>query len=277
MSAMECNPHNTHPSRGKESGTSGWLMILAVIIAVLGVVFVTNPPRFADSASARRTTAISNARSAYYLLINFDQDYNAFPNDHTADTYFDGKGKGEFSNDYLRQLALSGHTRSEYVFSAYMGSMPNKRPDGDIGTEFDGFKNFLAPGECGFAYIKNLSTSSPTEAPLLLAPMFGDGEKFNPEAYRGKAAVLHVNGSVQTYRIDDQLRAVHADGKSIFAGGAGSPWPAKGFDFSDLHYADSPYDFQPSTKTSYRVSIIVLAIIGIAALIFLARSAKRAR
>mgnify|MGYP007122433376 CR=1 FL=1 len=187
------------------------------------------------------TEATSNAKQVFYLLVEFDQDYGQFPSDATAVDELEGY-RGEFSNDYLAQFIVGGYTKSEEIFYAKGGSGTKKRPDNVI----DNRNDQLSEGECGFAYIKDLSTKSPSDTPVLLTPMYGDGYKFNTDTHEGKAAVLRVDGAVKQFRINTNGHANIGGGKTLFDGGADSVWGAEGFDASKLCYAKTPYKFTPS-------------------------------
>lgn len=189
----------------------------------------------AQRKKADMTVAISNAKQLFMLMVEFDQDFGSFPNDDTASSDDDLKGfKGKHSNDYLGQFIAGGYIQSEEIFYAKGGSPTKKKPDNDIRTA----AKTLEPGECGFAYIKGLSTSDNSGKPLLLAPMTGKGVKFDPKPYNGKAVVLRIDGSVQTYQIDANGDAILKNGKKLFEGGADTVWGEKGFDTKSLLFPE---------------------------------------
>lgn len=99
-----------------------------------------------------------------------------------------------------------------------------------------------------FAYVKGLNSKAPKDTPILLAPMYGDGLKFNTDAYEGKAVVLRIDGAVKQYRLSQNRAARNRKGELLFHGGADTAWGEKGFDQSQLCYAKYPYDFQPKVR-----------------------------
>ncbi|MBT8043406.1 MAG: hypothetical protein KJO79_00525 [Verrucomicrobiae bacterium] len=181
---------------------------------------------------AEMTRTTMKAKQIFYLMMAFDQDWGVFPNDATANNDVSLKGyTGKYSNDYLGQLVAGGYTKAESIFFVKGGSQTElKKPDEDVTTK----AKTLAAGECGFAYYKGLSTRKSARLPLLMTPMTGKGFKFDPKPYDGMAVVLHVDGSVQHYQIDENGDAVRGNGKKLFEGGEGNPWGSKGPELKNL-------------------------------------------
>ena len=178
--------------------------------------------------------AVSNAKQVFYLMIEFDQDFGQFPNDVTAAGDLDLEGyRGEFSNDYLAQFIAAGYTTSEEVFYAKGGSSAKHTPDNVITHRGDQ----LRAGECGFAYIKGLSTKSLSDTPILLTPMSGDGYQFKAGIHKGKAIVLRVDGAVKQLLINKEGYAKIGGGRTLFDAGLNSVWGEAGFDQKRLNYA----------------------------------------
>ncbi|MBK1832060.1 hypothetical protein JIN77_15090 [Verrucomicrobiaceae bacterium R5-34] len=213
-------------------------------------------PRKADM-----TTATNNAKQIFLLMVEFDDDFGEFPSDQSASKKDALKAyTGEYSNDYLGQFLAGGYVQSEEIFYA-KGGKRRVKPDNDYSSK----DTTLAEGECGFAYIKGLSTSDLAGTPLLLASMYGDGYKFNSDVYKGKAVVLRIDGSVQTLRLNKDRLAKLPNGKTLFEGGADTVWGEEGFDSSRLLYAKHPYDFKPAIVRKEWVTPPTIAV----ALIFL--------
>lgn len=171
------------------------------------------------------TQATSNAKQLFVLMVEFDQDFGSFPNDETAEAYDDLKlYQGTYSNDYLGQLIAGKFVKSEDVFFAKGGTTAERKPDNDVSTR----EKTLQGGECGFAYIKDQSSSNISQRPLLCAPMTGKGFKFNPNPYNGKAMVLHIDGSVKYYPINRDGDVILPNGKKLFEGGKETVWGVDG-------------------------------------------------
>jgi len=184
-----------------------WGCVVFVFIAGL---FVFSPVVMRSSKKAPMTEATSNAKQVFYLLVEFDQDFGEFPGDTSATDPELSLYHGNYSNDYLGQLIAGGYTQSEEIFYAPHG-LPNiRKPDNDTSTR----AKTLEEGECGFAYVKNLNSKAPSETPILLAPMYGDGFKLNTDIYKGKAVVLRIDGSVKQFRLDKNRHATSRKGEN---------------------------------------------------------------
>jgi len=186
--------------------------LLVVIAIIAALAAMATPVIMKQQKKAAATTAVSNAKQVFLLMVEFDQDLGAFPNDDTALADSDLTGYTGQSNDYLAQFIAGGYTTSEEIFYAKAGSSTAGAPDDNIKTKSD----ILKAGECGFAYVVNLSTSNNTGLPLLLAPM-QTTTTFKKDPYDGKCVVLRIDGAVKQYRLKktDQTANV-GGGKTLF-------------------------------------------------------------
>jgi len=213
--------------------------------------------------------SMNNAKQISLLMLEFDNDFGAYPNDETAEKEeLLNEYVGEYSNDYLGQLLAGGYIDSEEIFYVKQGRGSKNKVDNVYSTK----EKTLEEGECGFAYIKGLRGSDKD----------GDGYKFDPYAYKGKAMVLRVDGSAVSLRLDKEGNAMLPNGKTLFEGGVESVWGEEGFDKSNLCYAKYPY----TPKKQFDVSagevetLIFGAALGtyiLVCLILLFRKLKRAK
>lgn len=181
---------------------------------------------FGQRKKAMMVKSIGNAKQIYLLMFEFDADYGEFPSDKTAGFDKDLNGyKGKFSNDYLGQLFAGGYIKSEEIFYAEGGSQKDKKPD----NEFETKAKTLEAGECGFTYVMGQSTSKHTGRPLLCTPMTGEGVKFDPKPYNGKAVVLRIDGAVKIYTINKDGKVILPNGKGLFENGVDTAWGKDGF------------------------------------------------
>ncbi|MFK7910871.1 MAG: hypothetical protein AB8F34_09725, partial [Akkermansiaceae bacterium] len=150
------------PPHKKHRSGSPWLVIILVFIVIAALYAISTPHIHGCGRKATMTEAVNNAKQVYYLMIEFDGEYGEFPSNATAINHkgvhgkpdIDLRGfKGEYANDYLGQFIAAGYTSSEEIFYAYGAS--DKKPDNDISPP----EKILEAGECGFAYVKNQSTS----------------------------------------------------------------------------------------------------------------------
>ncbi|BDS08061.1 hypothetical protein NT6N_31010 [Oceaniferula spumae] len=242
-----------------------WLKVVLVGILVIGGVLVFTPVVMKSPKKADMTTSTSNAKQIFLLMVEFDDDFGEFPSDATANKVPAlAAYRGKYSNDYLGQFIAGGYVQSEEIFYAKGGSSSGKKPD----NVYDTKDRTLSEGECGFAYIKGLSTSEKSGTPVLLAPMYGDGYKFNSDIYHGKCVVLRIDGSVQTLRLNEDRHAKLPTGKTLFEGGEKTVWGKAGFDYKNLCYAKYPYNFTPAifkkewiTPPTVAAGLIILALI----------------
>ena len=156
-----------------------------------------------------------NARQICLALHEFENKYGTFPNDQTKfelDKSYVHKVYvgGTSSNALFRQLIASGITQSEQVF--YAKTPGSRRPDGVISHG-----EALKKGEVGFAYISGLSTKGDPLTPLVVAPLIPGTTKFDPEAFDGKAIILHIDNSVRTYDINKDGRIYDDKGINLLS------------------------------------------------------------
>ncbi len=169
--------------------------LLVVIAIIAALAAMATPVIMKQQKKAAATTAVSNAKQIFMLMVEFDQDFNSFPNDDTAEDDEDLNDFNGDANGYLGQFIAGGYTQSEEIFFAKGGSDSPGKPDNNIKEG-----KILEAGECGFAYTVNMSTSNNMGLPILLAPMATE-TTFKPDPYDGKCVVLRIDGSVQQYRL----------------------------------------------------------------------------
>ncbi|MCP5536955.1 MAG: prepilin-type N-terminal cleavage/methylation domain-containing protein [Akkermansiaceae bacterium] len=203
--------------------------LLVVIAIIAALAAMATPVIMKQNKKAAMTEATSNAKQIFYLLIEFDQDYGEFPGDDTAVDELAGY-TGSNSNDYLAQFIAGGYTKSEEIFYAKGGASTNKKPDNVVTNKTDQ----LAEGECGFAYIKGMSTSVNSGRPVIMAP-FDTGEAFKPDPYDGKAVVLRIDGACKQLLLNkNDNKAKLGGGKTLFDTGNDTVWGTDGYVSSDL-------------------------------------------
>lgn len=203
--------------------------LLVVIAIIAALAAMATPVIMKQNKKAAMTEATSNAKQIFYLLVEFDQDLGEFPGDDTAVDELSGY-TGSNSNDYFAQLIEGGYIKSEEIFYAKGGASSNKKPDNVITTKSDQLKE----GECGFAYIKNQSTSDNSGRPIACAPL-NSGEEFKPDPYDGKAVVLRIDGAVKQLLLNkNDKKAKIGGGKSLFDTGDDTVWGTDGFVNADL-------------------------------------------
>ena len=204
-------------SQGRETGggfaTAG-LITGYLGFVVIGIAFLaglTAPMVIRQRKKADQTEAFSNARSFGLALFEFEAEYGSYPNAATAATVAEQTGTpeitGDSSNARFRQLIRAGITQSEQMFYANADGI--EKPDGIISGD-----DALAPGECGFGYIENVSAND-SPRPIALAPFVPGSDRLDPLPFAGKAVVLWSDNSVRSLNIDRVTREAELDGQNI--------------------------------------------------------------
>jgi hypothetical protein len=173
-------------------------MVGMVVVAIL-VQFTMAVRR----ASAREVGAIQSWENASKIMIaleDFDAAYGAFPSEATVARVMTDSGtrlnlKGGSSNRLFRQLLVRG--KSEKIFYVQGKGSASRAPDEIFADD----AHALAPGECGFAYIAGLSSSSDPACPVIVAPLLPGSTRLDPaRSYR--AVVGFSDGRVEGISAD---------------------------------------------------------------------------
>ena len=203
-------------SQGSLSG--GGFAIAGLITGYLGVIVfiamlagLATPMILRQRKLADQTEAISNARQISLALYEFETEYGSFPNASTAPIVANDYGApeiaGSSSNSRFRQLFQANITQSEHSF--YAKSAGSQKPDGNISGE-----EALAPGECGFGYIDNISADD-TPRPIAMAPFRPGSDEFDPMPFDGKAVILFSDSSVKLISIERNTGEAILDGQNL--------------------------------------------------------------
>ena len=265
---------NTEPrAEHHNSSRDFWLKVMLSVGVLLICVVALTPYLMKQTKKVAITKATSHTKLLYYLMLDFDSEYGEFPNDRTAarNTKLNGYS-GEYSNDYLGQFVAASYIDSEVIFYAKGPYNRGSKPDNVISPK----EEILKEGECGFAYNKGYSTASNSGIPLLMAPMYGDGYKFDPYLFGNKGVVLRIDGSVKQLKLNDDRHAIlpnsqrfnetASDAPTLFQTGPDSVWGEQRHDPSNLVYAKYPYD--PELREHVRHKNMMSAlVIGIALVI----------
>ena len=211
----------------KKTRLKGFTLVeLLVVIAIIAsLAALSTPVIFKQIKKGHMAEASNNGKQVLALLMDFDNDFGGFPSDSSAKSDIDLKEYvGEYSNDYLGQLLAAGLIDDEEIFFARAGSSSGAtmQPD-NLFTEKE---NTLQAGECGFAYVKDMSSSKNSRTPILMAPMTSATE-FNIDAYGGKALVIRLDGAQKQLPISLKTKEAKIPGGTIFATGENTVWGDK--------------------------------------------------
>lgn len=203
--------------------------LLVVIVIIAALAGLSAPMILRQQKAAARTEAISNSKQVGLALLEFDQEFGSFPDNTTATDVADATGTslnltGNTSNDYFRQLIAYG-VQSEDIFFAK--TPYTRKPDKVITAG-----KALEPGEVGFGYVMQdtttgQSTSVNSGRPVLVTPLLNASTQweFDPDPFGGKAVVLQIDNSAQTYIIKSQDNTVTVGGgKTLQQTGSETVW-----------------------------------------------------
>jgi hypothetical protein len=210
-------------SKIKKSGgteTGGGLAIAGLITGyfgtfIVGIAFLaglTAPMVIRQRKKADQTQAISNARQMGLALVEFGDEYGAYPSEATAAKVAASTSSpamtGNSSNARFRQLIQGEIVQSELMF--YSRCDGTRKPDNDFTGNMA-----IESGECGFAYIDNLDPKDGAIRPIAMTPMVSGTDRFDPMPFDGKAVILWTDGSVKSLPIDRASGQVMLDGRNL--------------------------------------------------------------
>jgi len=211
-------PDAPAPPPGPEAARSrrvmGWIIVGGVLSVIALFLLIFGPRVFFSKSGHIRIEAINNIKQAYLALVVFDADYGKFPDVSTiaavkADTSTSLPLGTTSSNEIFRQL-LATVAKAESPFWAKSTISP-KKPDNVMHGS-----HALEKGECAFAYVAGLSSSSDPAAPLLMTPVDPVKRCFERRKdYQDKAVILFVDGSAKSLPIDKHGK-VQLNGMDLF-------------------------------------------------------------
>lgn len=190
---------------------TGYLMTAVFILATLAGLAA--PMIIKQRKKADQVEAVNNLKCIGLALLQFEEEYEKYPDDSTAvviaeHTNTDVETETS-SNAYFRQLIRAGIMDTEVIF--YACTPHSRKPDNQIEGS-----HALEPGECSFAYISNVESSSGTPRPLAMAPLVPGTSRFDPKPFDGKALILWTDGAVRMLSIDRRTGEALLDGTSLF-------------------------------------------------------------
>ncbi|WP_035613230.1 hypothetical protein [Haloferula sp. BvORR071] len=186
-----------------------------LLAAIAAIFFIYHRASLHRQAIDARDEAMRNMRAISIMLFEFDNEYGSYPSAKTAaDVKAATDRKLSFgdtsSNQLFRQLLAGGAGKSEKPFWAAITSPPRKPDD-----HFTGDSTALAKGECGFAYIAGLSTSSDPSTPLLMTPLLPGKREFDPKPFHGYAVILFNDNNASVFPIQKDGKVI-LNGMDIF-------------------------------------------------------------
>jgi prepilin-type N-terminal cleavage/methylation domain-containing protein len=191
---------------GNKRSRKGFTLVelLVVIAIIVSLAALATPQIFKALKRAALAEALNNVKQVKYALDGFATDFDGqYPNDDTAERVVEGGTGTSFSNDYFRQLFMSGETESESIFWVKNSPVAKTSPPDNKVSE--GGKPqislILQAGDCHWAYMKEQTNTSNVARPLLMDGYRPGSSEFDPDLWDLKAIVLRIDGSAKPMRM----------------------------------------------------------------------------
>jgi hypothetical protein len=205
---------------GSQFNKARLTLIATIVVVALALILIGKVQIERALHRAALTEAINTVRSVKFALDGFATDFDGqYPNDETGERVLEGGLGDEYSNDYFRQLFITGETQSETIFWIKGSPVAGKRaPDDKVSKEGKPQADMiLQAGDCHWAYVVNQSTTRGTSRPLILDPFLPGTDHFDPEHWNGKAIMLLIDGTIKVSRLNDHHRIVDGSNEDIFS------------------------------------------------------------
>lgn len=179
--------------------------LLVVIAIIVALAALATPQIFKALKRAALAEALNNVRQVKFALDGFATDFDGqFPNDDTGKRLVEGGTGSSTSNDYLRQLFMSGETESETIFWVKNSPVCRSAPDDKIeeGGKLQSAL-ILEAGGLPLGLFAEARNTSPGNTPLLADPFAPGTTEW--EADQG-VIVLQIDGSAKALRAGDEVR-----------------------------------------------------------------------
>lgn len=191
---------------GKTKSRKGFTLVelLVVIAIIVALAALATPQIFKALKRAALAEALNNVKQVKYALDGFATDFDGqYPNDDTGEKVVEGGTGQSSSNDYFRQLFMSGETQSETIFWVKNSPVANKSaPDDKIAEGGRPQANLiLEAGDCHWAYMTEQTNTSNVARPLIVDGYKKGSSEFDPELWDRKAIVLRIDGSAKPFRM----------------------------------------------------------------------------
>lgn len=208
--------------------------LLVVIVIIAALAGLTAPMVIRQRKKADMTEAINNAKQMGLALLEFDSEYNSFPDASTAATVNTNLSPAvpapttvSSSNDAFKQLMVAEIAKSETMFNCKTAY--TVKADNVMSTATE----MLKKGEVGFGYVMNqttaLGTSSNPGCVVAIAPLDASGgsvssNTFDIDAYDSKAVALKIDSSVASLNIIKSTKVAQLNGKAFFTATTDTVW-----------------------------------------------------
>jgi hypothetical protein len=190
--------------------------VFGIVAFIITMMMLIAPPLYINPPVSNRIDSSRNAKSLGIALFSFEDEFGSYPCDATTALINKSNPNhgynlsGHSSNALFRQLFATQMVESEHLF--YVDIKGRVKPDDNITPG-----EVLKKGEVGFSYISGLSSKGNPSRPLLLCPLIPGTTKFDPKPFDGKAIVLRIDNTLDTYTIHDDGHVYDKDGLDILS------------------------------------------------------------
>ena len=164
----------------------------------------------AKRQKALQAMAISNLRQIGLALFEFESEYGTFPDEKTAvavkqATETKADLKAATANDCFFQLIAAGMVGTDRLFSFEVpAGKQNEKPE-----------KLMNLDKCAFSYLSGMNAAGNPSRPLVVVPLVKGKTTFDPAILGGRAIVLRVDNSVQSFPIEKDGRVL-IEGLDLF-------------------------------------------------------------
>ena len=206
--------NRSYQHSGSRAAMTGTILLVAG-----GLLASVSVAQFAGAKRAEAARHLNNVRQIKFACDGFATDFDGqYPNDDTGNQLQQGLGT-DSSNDYFRQLFLSGETQSELIFWVKGATTCTKAKADDIIMRNGNLlpDEILKPGDCGWAYLREQTNTSNVARPLIVIGYKDGTKEFDLELHGGRVIVVRIDGSAKAMEPDAKGVVLDGSGNDIFS------------------------------------------------------------
>ncbi|HBM78576.1 MAG: type II secretion system protein [Roseibacillus sp.] len=178
--------------------------LLVVIAIIVSLAALATPQIFKALKRAALAEAINNAKQVKLALDSFATDFDGqYPSEDTAEYLSEGGTGTTYSNDYFRQMFLSGDTESETIFWVKNSAVASKAAPDDKVKEGGRIQadQVLQEGDAHWAYVTDQTNLDTGSRPIILDGYKADASEWDATTWDNKVVVLRIDGACKPMRM----------------------------------------------------------------------------
>ena len=195
-----------HMNIATSSRRKGFTLVelLVVIAIIVALAALATPQIFKALKRAALAEAISNSKQVKLALDSFATDFDGqYPSEDTAEYLSEGGTGTTYSNDYFRQMFLSGDTESETIFWVKNSPVASKAAPDDKVKEGGRIQaaQVLQEGDAHWAYITDQTNLDTGSRPIILDGYKNGTSEWDPTTWDNKVVVVRIDGAAKAMRM----------------------------------------------------------------------------